>query len=203
MKNEWLENETKLLKKEMKMRRGTFKEAWGKYWINYMALIFFAILLLYKCKSPAEEYHELGQINASMHRCEMANLTAFENQCETRILCRYYTMNAEYDKCTTFLDKRDFHKKNADRCFNEAKNMCWYLPAGMRDKSFYAFSNMAVLASPGTPYSKLVTVLVNTLMQYGADCVEDWNNITTKLNWAQYHYEMQEFYSDLIRHGQG
>jgi len=204
MKNEWLENEEKSLKCEMKrrikMKRGTFKEAWEKYWLNYIAIIALTIMLFYKCKGMAEDHH-MNEMSSAINRYELANISAFENQCETKILCHFYTMNAEYDQCKTFAEKRDFHKKNAERCLNDAKNLCWYFPNSIREDSFYAFRNMAILASPGDPKSKIITALITTLIQYGADCFESWNDINTKLNWSQYHYEMHEFYSDLVKHG--
>lgn len=184
------------------MKIGTFKEAWNKYWLNYIAIIALAIMLFYKCKGTAEEYHHISDMNSHIHRYELSNLNAFENQCESRILCNFYTMNTEYDQCKTFADKRNFHKKNAERCINDAKDLCWYFPNAMREESFYAFRNMAILACPGDPKSKVVTALITTLIQYGADCFDEWNNINTKLNWAQYHYEMHEFYSDLVKQGQ-
>lgn len=190
------------IRKGEKMKIGTFKEAWKKYWMNYIAIIALAIMLLYKCNGFAQEYyHVKNNINHAIDNCERANISAFENQLETRILCKFYTMNAEYDECKTFASKRDFHKKNADRCLNDAKNMCWYFPNSMREESFYAFRNMAILACPGDAKSKVITALITTLIQYGANCFDEWNDINTKLNWAQYHYEMYEFYGEVVRNG--
>jgi len=182
MKNEWLEKEEKSLKMEMKkkMKRGTFKEAWGKYWMQYLALVLFAMALLYRSHAFGEEINY--PISMFMHP--------------------RYCMNAEYDRCKTYEDKKRFHKENGDRCFNDAKNMCWWMPdMSMRDKSDYAFRNITILGCPGDPRSKLITALLTTLVQYGADCYEEWANINTKLHWAQYHYEMMELYQKIIADG--
>lgn len=167
------------------MKIGTFKEAWKKYWMQYLAWIGIAFLLLYKTACHGG----------------MPQSVLYENQFELSNLSKFYTMNAEYDKCLTYTQKRDFHKKNAERCFNDARDMCWYLPGATRDKSFYAFTNLAILGSPGEARSKLITALITTLIQYGADVIDEWANINTKLNWAQYHWEQHEFYCEVVRNG--
>lgn len=182
------------------METGTFKNAWGKYWLTYICVIIFAILLFYKGKICCEE-HMLKVGNSHVHQYELSNLCAYENQFESRIVCGFYSMNYEYDQCKTYADKRDFHKKNAERCLNDARNMCWYLPSATRDKSFYAFTNLAILGSPGDPKSKLMTALITTLIQYGADVIDEWCDINTKLNWAKYHYEQYEFLSEVVKAG--
>jgi hypothetical protein len=184
------------------MKIGTFKEAWEKHWPVYLFIIFTAISILFKTKVFAdyERYQSIRHTEANKY--EWAIVSAYENEFEIKNVCKVYTMNAEYDECKTFAEKRDFYKKNAERCLNDAKNLCWYFPAKMRDKSFYAFSITTSMAAPGDLRSKAVACLVTTLIEYGADCCEEWNNINTKLYWAQHHYEMYEFFSDLIKNGQ-
>jgi len=173
-----------------------FKDAVKKYWLHYIGVIGFALLLLYKGCSHANECR-----NPIIDRFEQTNISCFENQIEMSILNDFYTMNAEYDTCDTYTKKRDFHKKNAERCFNDAKQMCWLFPPKMREKTYYAFTNMGILASPGDPKSKLITCLVNTLIQYGTDAFEEWTNMNTKLHWAEYHWTMYEFYIGVVNAG--
>jgi hypothetical protein len=179
------------------MKRGTFKEAWIKYWPMYLFIIFTAISLLFKNRVFADY-----ERNIEINKYERAIVSVYENEFEIKNICKFYSMNADYDACQTFAEKRDFYKKNAERCLNDAKNMCWYFPAKLRDKSFYAFSLTTSMAVPGDFRSKAVASLVTTLIEYGADCYEEWTNINTKLYWAQHHYEMYEFYSDLIKQQQ-
>lgn len=178
------------------MKTGTFKEAWQKYWLRYIAIIALAFLLLYKGCAHGDGYR-----NPKIDQFEQVNISSFENQIEMGVLNDYTRMNAEYDACDTYTKKREFHKKNAERCFNDAKQMCWILPPKMRDQSYYAFTNIGILACPGDPRSKLITCLVTTLIAYGVDVYEEWTNMNTKLHWAKYHWEQYEFFCDVVRHG--
>lgn len=184
------------------MERGTFKAAWKKYWYLYLFIIFTAFSLFRIGKGWAEEYDPRRIMNSRIYHMESSISCEFDNQFEANNICKFHTMNAEYDECKTFAEKRDFHKKNAERCLNDAKNLCWYMPdRTMKENSQYAFRNIAVLACPGDPKSKLITALVTTLIEYGVDCYEEWSSINTKLHWAQYHYEMYELYSEIVRQG--
>lgn len=107
-----------------------------------------------------------------------------------------------YDECKTNAEKARFHKSNAERTFNDAKEKCWYLPnISDREKARYCLSNIGALLSNSTPQSKIIAIIVTTLMQYGIDCCDEWNFINNKLYWSQYHYEMMEFHLDLIKKG--
>jgi hypothetical protein len=183
------------------MRMGSFKEAWQKYWPMYLFIIFTVISILFKNRVFAdyENYQSIRHTEAN--KFELGVLNDYENEFEIRNVCKTYNMNAEYDACKTFSEKRDFHKRNAERCFNDAKQMCWYFPSKLRDKSFYAFSIATTAGVPGDLRSKVVICLVNTLIEYGADCNEEWKNINTKLHWAQYHWEQYEFFSEVVRQG--
>lgn len=173
-----------------------FREAMKKYWIACVFIIFLAYSMIHTYTISSNEY-----INFKIDQFERDNLSSFENQLEMSILNDFYTMNAEYDTCDTYTKKRDFHKRNAERCFNDAKNMCWYFPAKFRDKSLITFSNIVTMGSPGDLKSKLISILVTTLIELGADSYEEWINISTKLKWTKHHWEMYEFYSDVVQSG--
>jgi hypothetical protein len=183
------------------MERGTFKEAWRKYGVLYLFIIFTLISLLYRGKVHANYEHYQAVRHTEGNRFELSVLNGFENQLEIDRLRTFYTMNAEYDECKTHIQKRDFYKKNAERCFNDAKNMCWYFPSKTRDKCLYAFSIATSMGSPGELRSKLIVCLISTLIEYGADCFNEWEEMNTKLYWAQYHYEMYELYCEIVKQG--
>ena len=104
----------------------------------------------------------------------------------------------KYEDCKTFPEKVRFHEENAKRCYDEAKAKCWYLPdIDDRRNADYCFYSASGLLYPGTPMSKLMGVLINLLIQYGIDCTKEWHDINHKLYWAEYHFEMKEFYEDL------
>lgn len=110
--------------------------------------------------------------------------------------------NKCYDECETNADKVRFHKSNAIRTFNDAKDRCFLLPKiSDRNKAIYCFTNLAAICANSTPQSKIIAVLVTTLLQYGIDCTDEWHYINNKLYWSQYHFEMMEFHQDLINHG--
>lgn len=178
-----------------------FREALRKYWPVYLFVIITAISMLYRTKVYADYDHYQSIRHTSANKYEWSVISAHENQCEINTLRKFYTMNAAYDECKTFSDKRDFHKQNAERCFNDAKNLCWYFPAKVRDKSFYAFSTITSLAQPGDLRSKLIGCLIVTLIEYGSDCYAEWSEMNSKLYWAQYHWEQYEFYSEVVRQG--
>ncbi len=114
----------------------------------------------------------------------------------------HFYKGLDYEQCSTFEQKRQFHKENAERCLNDAKECCWWLPnLSHRKKAQYCFTNTGILLIPGDPKVKVITALVNTLIQYGLDCCDEWHYINNKLYWAQYHTEMYDFYTDLVSHG--
>jgi len=108
-----------------------------------------------------------------------------------------------YDKCKTNAEKHRFHKENAERCYEDAKDRCWWLPnINERKSARYCLTNAGALLAFGDPKSKLMAVILNTLVQYGLDCCDEWEYINTKFYWAQYHYEMMEMYDCIIKvHG--
>lgn len=47
--------------------------------------------------------------------------------------------------------------------------------------------------------STAIIMLMSMLTKYGLDCLDEWNAINTKLRWSEYHYEMQEFYKEVLK----
>ncbi len=108
-----------------------------------------------------------------------------------------------YENCKTSQQKLKFHKENAERCYEEAKNKCWWLPNVTNQKNArYCLTNAGAMVAFGDPKSKLMAVIVNTLVQYGLDCCDEWEYINNKLYWAEYHYEMMEFFERVIKNGE-
>jgi|SRR3954471_6215107 hypothetical protein len=164
------------------------KEHMKKYWHIYLSIILFIIGSFHLSKSFADEC--ISPCEYYSHPLAIRHMEEF--------LCK----SPEYEQCKTIQQKFQFHKENAERCYNDAKDKCWWLPdISRRKKAQYCFSNIAALMVSGDAKSKLIVVLVNTLVQYSIDCCDEWNYINEKLHWSQYHYEMMEFYEDLIKKG--
>lgn len=157
-----------------------------------LVIIFFILGMYYYGKAYGAElfaYDYEGKVYAFQHPIAIQHMN------------RYFAA-LEYDDCRTNTQFRQFHKENGERCYNDAKDRCWWLPyLSERDKARYCISNIGVLACPGEPKSKLIIALVNMLIQYGIDCSEEWHYINNKLYWSQYHFEMMEFYDNLIKKG--
>ena len=54
---------------------------------------------------------------------------------------------------------------------------------------------------PGTPQSKLIRSLISLMLNYGLDCMDEWDYINNKLYWAEYHWDMYEFYCNVLVNG--
>lgn len=53
--------------------------------------------------------------------------------------------------------------------------------------------------TPGTAQSKMIGVIIITMVNYGLDCMNEWEELHTFLHSAQYHYEMVEWYEHLLQ----
>lgn len=103
---------------------------------------------------------------------------------------------------TFYKEKVDFHEANAKRTYKDAKDKCWYLPdVDKREKAKQCFVIATSAILPSEPKSKLIGLLVATMVTYGLDCYDEWNFIKTKLHWSKYHYEMMEFYQSVLDEG--
>ena len=124
---------------------------------------------------------------------------AYENPHAIEEIHRFYYSKAlRLEDCYTFQQKAAFHKENGDRCLEEVKDRCWWLPnMTQRKNAQYCLTNAGALCYPGSSKSKMIAVLINSLVQYGLDCCDEWAFIDNKLYWAQYHYEMYEFYKGI------
>lgn len=86
------------------------------------------------------------------------------------------------------------YKKNAQLnwdCFNEYK---WWCPSEDVLNVRYVLTNLFAVAVPGTPSSKLLIMVFNTLIELGCEYYENWDNAQKNLEEAIYCTEMAEFY---------
>ena len=95
--------------------------------------------------------------------------------------------------------ERDMYKKNAERCFKDAQDACWWLPnTSDRKKTRELFTITVNTMLASDVKSKLIAMLTTSLIFYGMDCLDEWEYINNKLFWARYHWEMYEFHVELI-----
>lgn len=101
-----------------------------------------------------------------------------------------------------FSNKRDDSKANAERTYKDAKDRCWWLPdIDDRKAARHCFEIAYSSLNPGTPQSKLVTMVLIGLGEYVWYCWDEWEYIENKLKWSRYHWEMYEFYCDVLEKG--
>jgi hypothetical protein len=119
----------------------------------------------------------------------LTEIMHFDNKCLTGQERQYYH------------DKAEFHKKEGERCFQDAKDMCWYLPhIDDRTMARNCFTTAFSMVGSMTPQTRIVVLVGKLMMDYGLEALNEWDAINTKLYWAQYHFEMYDFYSDLVAH---
>jgi hypothetical protein len=98
-------------------------------------------------------------------------------------------------------EEYDNHMFHAKRCYEDAKNRVWCLPdVSWRERGKQAW--IAAFSCVGVPtiQLKLLVAVSSMLMQYGLDCLDEWEYIEEKLNWSQYHLEQCERLAKLL-HG--
>jgi hypothetical protein len=94
----------------------------------------------------------------------------------------------------------DFHLSNGIRCYEDAKSKCWYLPnIEDREKARYCFTTSIAAVGNANAYCKLVAMVSSLLLQYGLDCMDEWDYIKTKLYWSSYHFELCDHYELLLK----
>ncbi len=91
------------------------------------------------------------------------------------------------------------HEKMAQLCVFTANKMIWFLPDIDEDNlSNMCLTTFAVGLAPATPWSKIIRMFISFSVQYVGHCKDEWNRIQTLLYTAEYHYQMAEFYEDVL-----
>ena len=103
-------------------------------------------------------------------------------------------------KKADWLMEYEMHKVNGLRTYLEARNKCWCIPnLDDREMAKYCFLTALGLIPGGKPCTRLVTSILALCSKYGVDAMDDWQYVQNKLNWSKYHYEMCDFYFDLLK----
>ena len=98
-------------------------------------------------------------------------------------------------------EEYDLHMFHAIRTYNDAKEACWWLPrVNDRERARQCFTAAMSAVGCSTPTGKLVASVTTLLIHHGLDMINEWEYIQNKLYWSEYHFEMCEFYAELL-HG--
>ena len=99
-------------------------------------------------------------------------------------------------------EEYEFHMFHAIRTYTEAKDKCWYLPnLSEREKARICWTTAISMFAAPTPQAKIVVCVTQLLIQYGLDCIDEWDYIKEKLVWSEYHFNECERYQRMLRNG--
>ncbi len=102
-----------------------------------------------------------------------------------------------------YIKKVEWHERQARHYFLESKKKCWYMPtidmqSDARELYCYFLAHVLHSCTAGDPRSVLMTMCLNGLQYIGVRAMKEWDDIEHDLRCARYHYEMCEFYGDVI-----
>lgn len=110
----------------------------------------------------------------------------------------YYRM-LKYSEYSYYIKERDYHYKQAMHHYDQAYMACWYCPRiDHQDKARMCLTSAASMVGSTTPSMMFAVSLMTLLTQYGCECMREWHFIKTNLYECQHHFEMYEFYMDLL-----
>lgn len=93
----------------------------------------------------------------------------------------------------------DDHYHDGKKCEEIAKKTSYILPdCKDKDMAIYCFTTFMASFASNTPKSKLVSMALALLTNYGIQIMGQWEIIIENLHKAQYHYEMSDFYYHVL-----
>jgi hypothetical protein len=118
----------------------------------------------------------------------------------------FYELGA-FDKKKTkndYIKLRDAHHAQGVKCKAALQDVCWYLPnQSDRETAKWCLTTFAATIPCNTPQSRVLALILSAMTSYGLNCCDQWNTIQTLEHEAEYHFEMFEFYADLINNWKG
>lgn len=98
-----------------------------------------------------------------------------------------------------FHQKEMYHLQQGQIFCESMQNRCLLLPPGnYRNSSLTAIGVCVAAIASGKPRSAAVIALLATLESYLKAVYNQWNAIRDDLNNAKYHFEMAEFYNEIL-----
>jgi hypothetical protein len=113
---------------------------------------------------------------------------------------RYVTLT--YSQGKYYREKKNWHQDQAILAFERAHEKFWFLPR-ISDRSMArsCFTTAIATATASTPQSKVMAAIVNIMITYGLAALDEWDYINYNLAEAQHHFELMEFYNDILNKG--
>lgn len=113
----------------------------------------------------------------------------------------FYDLQVEYRewKYQDWEDKAWEHLIEAEQCIEEAREITLLIPCPSdKEKADYCLKILMGSWVGGTPQTKLAAIAFAFLSEYIPACINDWRRLTDLMHEAKYHYEMAEFYEQLM-----
>jgi len=105
----------------------------------------------------------------------------------------------KYSEYVYYIKQRDEHYKKAMYHYDQAYIACWYCPRiEHQEKARMCLTSASSMAGSSTPTGAFVMSLTTLLVQYGCECMREWHFIKTNLYESQHHFEMYEFYNEVL-----
>ena len=99
------------------------------------------------------------------------------------------------------VEKIEFHKSEAKRIYDEVKDRLWYAPGlDHRDIAKKIFSILGPAVMVEGVKKKTAAMGLELFIEYGLDCMDEWDWISNKWNWVEYHTDQADFWERYLIH---
>lgn len=113
-----------------------------------------------------------------------------------------YESKLTQDQKEFYMERMEFHREKAISSYETAKNMSMFcLDLSEKDKADYCFKVLMATVAGSTPMSKIIAGGIAFISQFVCDSVRVWHTIQVLLYDSKHHYELQEFYANVLVNG--
>lgn len=113
-----------------------------------------------------------------------------------------YESKLTEDQKVYYMERYEFHKAKAISSYETAKNMSMFcLDLTDKEKADYCFKTLMATLVGSTPMSKVISAGIAFMSQFVCDSIGTWHTIQVLLYDSKHHYELQEFYADVLING--
>jgi hypothetical protein len=161
-----------------------------KKWWSYVLLFIFSVFSHLALFGELQAVEIPTKFEMNTFRLQIEH-TKIKNQLKNRKL------NGDQKKY--YEDLANDHVKKGYDFYCQAQNKCmWFPTIDDKVKAQYCFSTALMNLSRTNPMSMVISNIINLFSVYGLNVMREWNEINTLLNYSKYHYEQQEFYTEVL-----
>lgn len=122
------------------------------------------------------------------------------NSCEYKYYDQYRHLT--HNQSNEYKNKRNYHQDEAIKAFERAHEKFWWIPRiSDRAMSRSCFTTIMTTVTASTPQSKIMAAIMNLMITYGLAAMDEWDYINYNLAEAEHHFELMEFYNDVLNKG--